>query len=143
MTKKEHVKKYGGKFNIRNGETWTAPNGHVVHFALSPKIGSCGVDITTGFHEPGKEFAPHKHPVSEEVLFIHQGKGECYLYDKWIPVEAGDVIYAPPGVMHGTRNPAENTEPFVTLGIGTPPKLDLYLKTGYDVLEDNSGEYED
>ena len=25
MTRKEHVMKYGGKFNIANGETWTKP----------------------------------------------------------------------------------------------------------------------
>ena len=29
----------------------------------------------------------------------------------------------------------------MTLGIATPPQLDLYLRAGYDVLEDNSGEY--
>ena len=34
-----------------------------------------------------------------------------------------------------------NTEDFVTLGIATPPQLDLYIRAGYDVLEDNSGEY--
>ncbi|MEI3282689.1 MAG: cupin domain-containing protein [Enterocloster sp.] len=55
-----------------------------------------------GFHKPGKEFAPHKHPVSEEIAIIHSGKGECYLYDKWIPVETGDIVFAPPGVLHGT-----------------------------------------
>ena len=39
MTKKEYVQKYGGKFSISGGETWTMPNGHVVHFALNPKMG--------------------------------------------------------------------------------------------------------
>ena len=141
MTNKEHVKKYGGKFSIKNGEVWTMPNGHKVNFVLTPKMGGPNVNIASGFHEPGKEFAPHKHPLSEEILIIFQGKGECFLNDKWIPTEAGDIIYAPPGVLHGTRNPAENTEPFVTLGIATPPQLDLYLRANYDVLEDNSGEY--
>jgi len=141
MTKKEHVQKFGGKFNINNGEVWTMPNGHDVHFALNPKMGVRGINIATGYHKPGKEFAPHKHPISEEFLIIHSGKGECYLYDKWISVEAGDIVYAPPGVLHGTRNPEENTEDFVTLGIATPPQLDLYMRAGYDVLEDNSGEY--
>ena len=141
MTKKEHVQKYGGKFNIKEGETWTMPNGHVCHFVVNPKIGVRNVNIVTGFHEPGKEFAPHVHPLSEEILLVFSGKGECFLGDKWIPCEAGDIVYAPPGVYHGTRNPAENTEPFVTLGIATPPQLDLYMRAGYDVLEDNSGEY--
>lgn len=141
MTNKEHVMKYGGKFSISGGETWTMPNGHVVHFALNPKMGCRNTNIAVGFHEPGKEFAPHVHPISEEILIIYSGRGECYLYDKWIPCEAGDIIFAPPGVYHGTRNYPDATEPFVTLGIATPPQLDLYMRAGYDILEDNSGEY--
>ena len=81
MTNKEHVLKYGGKFSISGGEVWTMPNGHDVHFALNPKMGCRGANIAVGFHKPGKEFAPHKHPISEEILIIHSGKGECYLYD--------------------------------------------------------------
>ena len=44
-------------------------------------------------------------------------------------------------MLHGTRNYPDATEPFVTLGIATPPQLDLYMRAGYDVLVDNSGEY--
>ena len=77
MTNKEHVLKYGGKFSISGGEVWTMPNGHDVHFALNPKMGCRGANIAVGFHKPGKEFAPHKHPISEEILIIHSGKGEC------------------------------------------------------------------
>lgn len=79
MTKKEYVQKYGGKFSIDGGETWTMPNGHVVHWALNPKMGCKGVNMGVGFHEPGKEFAPHVHPLSEEILLIYSGEGECYL----------------------------------------------------------------
>lgn len=141
MTKKEYVQKYGGKFSIEGGETWTMPNGHVVHFALNPKMGCRNTNIAVGFHEPGKEFAPHVHPISEEILLIFSGEGECYLYDKWIPCKAGDIIFAPPGVWHGTRNPAGNTEPFVTLGIATPPQQDLFVRAGYDVLDDDKTDY--
>ena len=123
MTKKEYVQKYGGKFSIEGGETWTMPNGHVVHFALNPKMGCRNTNI------------------SEEILLIFSGEGECYLYDKWIPCKAGDIIFAPPGVWHGTRNPAGNTEPFVTLGIATPPQQDLFARAGYDVLDDDKTDY--
>lgn len=142
MTRKEYVSRYGGKFNINCGEIWTMPNGHKVHFTLTPKLGSQYFNIATGWHEPGKEFAPHVHPISAELLVVFEGKGECYLKDKWIPCEKGDVIYAPPGILHGTRNPAENTEPFVTLGIAAPPQLDLYARAGYDVMDDDKSEYD-
>ena len=141
MTNKEHVQMHGGKFNIFNGETWTMPNGHVCHFVLNPKFGARGINIVVGFHEPGKEFAPHVHPISDETLLIYGGEGECFLEDKWIPCKAGDIIYAPAGVAHGTRNYPDAKEPFVTLGIATPPQLDLYNRFGYDVLDDDTGEY--
>ncbi|MCP1111151.1 cupin domain-containing protein [Ohessyouella blattaphilus] len=142
MTKKEYVQQYGGKFNINEGEVWTMPNGHDVHFTLTPKVGSLHFNIATGWHIPGKEFAPHVHPVSAELLVVYEGEGECFLGDKWIPCKKGDVIYAPPGVYHGTRNPATNTEEFVTLGIATPPQLDLYTRAAYDVMDDDKSKFE-
>jgi len=134
-TKKEHVRKEGGKFNIFKGDlTFTEENGVVVNLVMTPRVGTINVGMTSGIHEPGMGFTPHVHPLSEETLLVFKGKGEMFLKDRWIPVEEGDVIYAPPGVLHGTRNPEGNTEPFYTIGIGTPPQADLYQKTHYDVL---------
>lgn len=141
MTKKEYVSRYGGKFNIHGGEIWTKSTDLKVHFALTPKMGSMHFNIATGWHTPGMEFEPHVHPVSAELLIIHEGKGECFLYDRWIPCEKGDVFYAPPGIYHGTRNPKENTEVFVTLGIASPPQLDLYNRAGYNVMDDDKSEF--
>lgn len=135
MTKKERVRKYGGRFNIHEGYSWTKSTDLQVHLALTPKVGSPNINIATGRHAPGMEFEPHRHPLSEEVLIVFRGKGQCYLYDKWLDVEEGDIIYAPAGVWHGTRNPATNTEEFITLGIASPPQLDLYQRAGLDLLE--------
>ena len=104
MTKKEYVSRYGGKFNIEKGEVWTMPNGHKVHFTLTPKQGSTDFNIATGWHEPGREFAPHVHPVSAELLVVYEGRGECYLKDRWIPCEKGDIIYAGYDVMDDDKS---------------------------------------
>lgn len=141
MTQKEHVRKFGGKFNIKEGYSWIKTTDLNVRLVLTPGKGSFNVGITSAFHTPGMEFEPHIHPLSEEILIAHKGRGEFYLYDRWIPVEEGDVVYAPPGVYHGTRSPKENAGIFVTIGVATPPQLELYQRTGYDTLADGQEPY--
>jgi quercetin dioxygenase-like cupin family protein len=138
MNLRDKVKKEGGVFNLYNGDyTWTTPEGLTSHIVLTPRVGVANVNMGMGVHKPGQGMAPHVHPLSEEILIIYRGKGEVYLKDKWIPVEAGDIVYAPAGVYHGTRNPATNTEDFETIGCGAPPQLDLYQRAGYDPLADD------
>ncbi|HSK68965.1 MAG TPA: cupin domain-containing protein [Candidatus Limnocylindria bacterium] len=134
MKSQEEVRKTGGIFNIHEGYNWAKSTGLDVHLVLTPRVGSRNVGITSGVHEPGMEFEPHIHPLSEELVFCFEGEGEFFLHDKWIPVKAGDVLYAPPGIRHGTRKPAGSTGRFVTVGVATPPQLDLYNRIGYDVL---------
>ena len=76
-----------------------------------------------------------------ELIYLERGEFTLIYGEKTYHCKAGDIIFAPPGVWHGTRNPAGNTEPFVTLGIATPPQLDLYARAGYDVLDDDKSEY--
>jgi len=134
MATQKEVREVGGIFNIQEGYNWAKSTGLDVHLVLTPRLGSRNVGITSGVHLPGMEFEPHVHPLSEELVFCFEGEGEFFLHDKWIPVKAGDLLYAPPGVRHGTRKPADSTGRFVTIGVATPPQLDLYNRIGYDVL---------
>ena len=143
MQDKEQVRKTGGIFNIHEGYNWAKSTGLDVHLVLTPRLGSHNVGITSGVHLPGMEFEPHVHPLSEELVFCFEGEGEFYLYDRWIPVKAGDVLYAPPGVYHGTRKPKDSEGGFVTIGVATPPQLDLYNRIGYDVLAEEQGKAEE
>lgn len=131
---KEDVKKCGGLFNIFEGYNWEKSSGLDLHLVLTPRLGSGNIGITSAVHYPGMEFEPHVHPLSEELVFCYEGEGEFYLYDKWIPVKAGDVLYAPAGVYHGTRKRKDSEGTFITIGVATPPQLDLYNRIGYDVL---------
>ena len=143
MQDKEQVRKTGGIFNIHEGYNWAKSTGLDVHLVLTPRRGSHNVGITSGVHLPGMEFEPHVHPLSEELVFCFEGEGEFYLYDRWIPVKAGDVLYAPPGVYHGTRKPKDSEGRFVTIGVATPPQLDLYNRIGYDVLAEEKSKEEE
>jgi gentisate 1,2-dioxygenase len=137
---KEDVRKRGGIFNIHEGFNWTKSTDLDVHLVLTPRVGSHNIGITSGVHTPGMEFEPHIHPLSEELVFCHDGEGEFFLYDRWFPVKKGDVLYAPPGVRHGTRKPADQEGIFVTIGVASPPQLDLYNRIGYDPLGEDSPE---
>jgi quercetin dioxygenase-like cupin family protein len=64
-------------------------------------------------------------------LFIgFRGEGECYLNGEWQPMRAGDVLFAPPGLLHGARNAKHDGEPFITCGGPTPFDPMLYRLAG-------------
>lgn len=129
----EHVRKFGGVFALGKGPEFRQKGGLDVNLVVTPNMGSRGIGVTAGFHQPGEAFAPHRHPISEEILIVFKGKGQFYLHDKWIDVQEGDVVYAPEGILHGTRNPAQNTEVFITIGCAAPPQLDMYQRSGYEL----------
>jgi quercetin dioxygenase-like cupin family protein len=129
----DHVRRYGGVFALGKGPEYKQLGGLDVNLVVTPNMGSRGIGVTAGFHAPGQSFAPHRHPLSEEILIVFKGKGQFYLHDRWIDVSEGDVVYAPEGVLHGTRNPETNTETFITIGCASPPQLDMYQRSGYQL----------
>jgi quercetin dioxygenase-like cupin family protein len=138
MNLRDKARKDGAVYNLFKGDSsWIEPAGIEVHLVLTPRVGPKNMGMTVGVHQPGQGMGPHVHPLSEEILIVYRGKGEIYLKDKWIPVKEGDVVYAPPGIYHGTRNPEGNTEIFTTIGCGAPPQLDLYQRSNYDPLADD------
>jgi len=139
MNKKtrQDVLNNGGIFKIDEGYSWKETDGLEVNLILTPKVGSRMMNISSGFHQPGVGFEPHSHPISDEVLIVVKGVGQAYLKDKWIDVEEGDIVFAPAGIKHGTRNPETNSEIFVTIGCASPPQLDLYQRANYKIIEDN------
>lgn len=134
----DRVRRYGGVFRLDRGPAFEQRGGLGVNLVITPNVGSRGIGLTAGFHAPGVAFAPHRHPLSEEILIAFRGKGQFYLHDRWVDVEEGDIVYAPEGILHGTRNPSTNTEPFITIGCAAPPQLDLYQRSGY-VLRTSTG----
>ncbi|HEX2051352.1 MAG TPA: cupin domain-containing protein [Actinomycetota bacterium] len=98
-----------------------------MNFVVWPGTGSPHLCLHCGIQEPGQTFSVHSHPRSEELFIAFEGVGQMHLDGEWIDVEAGDLLYAPPGVPHGTRNPHTGADAarFVTCGGPTP--FDPYL----------------
>ncbi len=143
MSKRDEVNTNGGMFNIYYGDakkegntkledTGYLPNGTKGNFVITPRVGPFHIGMTSSVQKPGQGMEPHIHPTSSETLLCMKGKGQFYLKDKWIDVEEGDVLYAPPGIKHGSRCPENYSEPCTVVGIASPPQLDLYLKSDYD-----------
>jgi mannose-6-phosphate isomerase-like protein (cupin superfamily) len=103
-----------------------------MNFAFWPGTGSCQLCLHCGIQQPGETFTPHLHTASDEAFVSFEGLGQMYLEDRWIDVAPGDVLYAAPMVLHGTRNPATGPDArrFVTCGGPTPFDPVLYDAAG-------------
>jgi len=44
----------------------------------------------------------HRHPLSEEVIYIEAGRGRVWLDGEWHPVAPGDTVHVPAGSAHAT-----------------------------------------
>lgn len=98
-----------------------------MNFIFWPGTGSSQLCLHCGIQQKGETFNVHVHPESEDAFLAFEGVGQMYLLDRWIDVEAGDLLFAPPLVPHGARNPRTDAQVqrFVTCGGPTP--FDPYL----------------
>ncbi|MET9264293.1 cupin domain-containing protein [Amycolatopsis sp. NPDC004079] len=102
----------------------------VMNFLFWPGTGSARLCLHCGIQDPGQTFNVHQHPESEEAFIAFEGDGQMYLIDRWHDVSPGDVLFAAPGVPHGTRNPESAEARFATCGGPTPFDPVLYARAG-------------
>ena len=76
--------------------------------------------------EPGKGHERHTHPDSDEILFVIRGEGEQEVADETRDIEAGDMVFVPEGVEHGTVN--TGWEPLLLLAVYAPPGPEEVLR---------------
>jgi len=54
--------------------------------------------------KPNKETRGHSHDGQEEVYYFIEGRGEILLEDKYLDIQAGDIILIPDGAYHKVIN---------------------------------------
>ncbi|MFC4248817.1 cupin domain-containing protein [Natribaculum luteum] len=69
--------------------------------------------------EPGRGHELHTHPDSDEVLYVVSGEGEQTVAGETREVAAGEMIYIPADVEHGTQNTGWET--LKLLAVYAPP----------------------
>jgi mannose-6-phosphate isomerase-like protein (cupin superfamily) len=73
--------------------------------------------------EPGQQHAPHAHEGQDKLYIILEGTGMVQIGQDSELLCAGDVAFAPSGVIHSIRNPGP--ERLVVMAILAPPPSKL------------------
>jgi len=68
--------------------------------------------------EPGQVQAPHEHAGQDKFYYVIEGRGAFWLGEEQLSAPAGDVVWAPAGVVHGVRNEGDER---LTLLVGIAP----------------------
>jgi quercetin dioxygenase-like cupin family protein len=115
-----------------NNSTIINNNPANMNFLFWPGTGCSHLSLHCGIQEPGQSFGVHQHPISEELFIGFEGKGQVHLDGEWVSFEEGDILYAPPKMFHGTRNPfiGSDAKRFVTCGGPVPFDVNFYLLAG-------------
>ncbi len=72
----------------------------------------------------GASISPHRHPHSEEILYIHKGRGTAWLNGRESKLQPGTIIYMPRHT--GVRLVNDGTEPISLVAIFSRPGFDKY-----------------
>lgn len=64
---------------------------------------------------PGEAHRFHYHPKMEEILYILSGTAEQWIEKEKRIMKAGDAIYLPVGMIHGTYNIGADTLDFLAV----------------------------
>lgn len=105
----------GVPFKHGSGQNWKI---------LYPEMGCEPITLNYFEHEPGVTFTPHVHEESVDVIIVLKGRGQIASNGDTVTFEAGDILYVPPGVYHGTTNTGD--EPLVMFSLQAPPDRGLY-----------------
>jgi quercetin dioxygenase-like cupin family protein len=86
------------------GRSPNGPKARVRNFIANARLGTKATTIHESVISPGVAVPWHTH-VTEEVIVVLSGEGECRTENGTQPYSAGDVLIFPAGVKHSLRNP--------------------------------------
>ena len=110
------LKRKGGiPFAMGDGKNWKI---------IYPEMGARNITLNYVEHAPGVTFTPHVHEESEDGIIVLRGRGQIVSNDDVVSFDAGDVLYVPAGVYHGTTNTGD--EPLIMFSCQAPPDPGLY-----------------
>lgn len=61
------------------------------------------INQETYYFKPGQVIDYHRHPEGDQIFFVHEGEGMCYLDDgkeESVELKPGTVVLAPKGIWH-------------------------------------------
>jgi hypothetical protein len=121
------VRRGGALFNLFRGSTYGGI-GVPMRILLYPGTGTRTAGLHVGLLLPGGEADIHRHPISDDCVFVIEGGTEGHLEGEWVPVGPFEAAMAPCGVAHGGR-PQRTQQASLVMGFGAPAQLDVYMKS--------------
>jgi quercetin dioxygenase-like cupin family protein len=70
--------------------------------------------------EPGQSQKVHAHAGADKFYYVCSGRARLTVGDETREVAAGDIVWAPAGVLHGVEEALERT--VLLVGIAPPPR---------------------
>ncbi|PZQ48205.1 MAG: hypothetical protein DI556_15405 [Rhodovulum sulfidophilum] len=99
-------------------------------FVVWPGTDAWNANVNYVVLEPGEANVPHVHPISEDTIFIIEGRGTAvdHTHGESLPFHAGCVVHVPIGVKHAIR--ADQGERVVSVGGPAPADVPLLRRVG-------------
>jgi uncharacterized cupin superfamily protein len=92
---------------------------------------------------PGKRSCPyHFHYAQEEMFVILDGQGTLRVAGEMLPIQAGDVIFVPPGpeYPHQIINTSDSPLKYLSISTRESPEICEYPDSGkYQAIASNAG----
>jgi len=103
-------------------------DGQVSYLLLNEaQFGSKNLTITWVEAAPNSQQRLHQHPESEQAYVIVRGRGQMIVGDEVSAVDAGTLVFIPPGTTHAIRNDGPETLVYVS---ATSPPLRAVVQGG-------------
>jgi quercetin dioxygenase-like cupin family protein len=95
-----------------------------------PGVGAMRANMNYVRMQAGEENVRHVHRVSEDTIFVLEGRGTIadFTNDRELEFEAGQVVHVAPGVEHQVR--ADRGAEIVSVGGPCPADLELLRTIG-------------
>src|SRR5947208_5673267 len=94
--------------------------GQVSYLLLNEgQFGSKNLTMTWVEAAPNSQQPLHQHPESEQAYVIVRGRGQMIVGDEVFAVDAGTLVFIPPGTTHAIRN--DGPETLVYVSATSPP----------------------
>jgi len=100
---------------------------------LAPGTAARGLGIAIDVLAPGKRGCPyHLHHAQEEAFVVLEGRGTLRVAGEELPVEAGDVIFIPPGpeYPHQLVNTSDAPLKYLSISTQESPEVCEYPDSG-------------
>ena len=99
-------------------------------FVVWPGVGAWRANMNYVVLEPGEANVPHFHTISEDTIFILEGKGTIkdYTNNIELPFHAGCAVHVPVGIKHAVA--ADRGTKIISVGGPTPADVPLLKAVG-------------